>query len=128
MSVAMRRKVRKLFTTGQIAELLGISTKTIASYIDKGYLKGVELPGTSERRVPRQELRLFLVKWNHIWPLRELDAEEGVISPEAAGLNAAAEAGEDASRKAAPGNPKFWQAGGEPAPKDKPATPKKKKT
>ncbi len=84
-----KRKVRKLFSTGQAAELIGVDQKTIANYVDRGYIKGIKLPGLGERRIPRQELRKFLVEYDHVWPLRELDMEEGIVSPEVAAMNAA---------------------------------------
>ncbi len=73
-----RKKVRKLWSTGQIAELVGVNPKTVAQWIDGGEMAGVKLPGLVERRVHRQELRSFLAKFEYEWALREMDQEEGI--------------------------------------------------
>jgi excisionase family DNA binding protein len=77
-----KRKVRKLFSTGQVAELVGTNPKTVAGWFDKGILKGVKLPGLGERRVHREELRGFLARYEYIWAIRELDQEEGPLPAE----------------------------------------------
>lgn len=73
---------RRLWSTGQISRLVGFDVKCVSRWIDQGYLKGVRLPGTAERRVHRNELRRFLVEHDYAWALDELDEEErSALSP-----------------------------------------------
>ncbi len=72
-------KVRKLWSTGNISDLIGVNPKKVADWIDLGELKNVTLPGLDERRVHREELRRFLERYEFVWALRELDIEEGLI-------------------------------------------------
>jgi len=55
----------ELFTTGQLADLLGVSQHTIIGWIDGGLLPGWRLPATRQggpraRRVGRHALVRFL--------------------------------------------------------------------
>ncbi len=69
-------RMKKLFSTGQIADLIGVCAKVVAGWIDTGKLKGLTLPGsTNERRVHRDELRAFLIAHNFDYALRELDQD-----------------------------------------------------
>ncbi len=72
------RKVKKLWGTGQISDLIGTNPKTVATWIDAGELKGVRLPGLNERRVHRDVLRAFCEKYEYTWALDVLNAEEGL--------------------------------------------------
>lgn len=76
--------VRKLFSTGQIAELVGVKARTVTKWIDSGELQGTRLPGgdlrSGDRRVHREALRSFLQRFEFIWALRELDKEEGIMA------------------------------------------------
>lgn len=54
----------KVLTTGQIAKLLHTAPRTVSIWIDKGLLKGYRLPGSLDRRVPRENLLKFLRERN----------------------------------------------------------------
>jgi hypothetical protein len=74
-----QKKLIKLFTTGQIADLMGLDVRTVAKWIDSGALVGVYLPPSNkqrERRVHRDELVKFCEANHYTWVLKELAAEE----------------------------------------------------
>ncbi len=77
-----KKAIRKLFTTGEVAEMIGgtISPRTVAGWIDHGFVVGHYLPGVKaqERRIHRDILRAFCQKMNYTWVLEELDEEEGI--------------------------------------------------
>jgi len=50
-------------TTGEAADICGVQTNTIKSWIRKGDLKGVMLPG-GHWRIPKQPFVHFLQTWN----------------------------------------------------------------
>ncbi len=76
MGLAAGKQARKLWTTGQVARLVGCNVKAVARWIDTGELKGYLLPGDPGRRVHRAELRRFLADHDYSWALEELAAEE----------------------------------------------------
>lgn len=49
-----------MFTTGEAAELAGLSQQTIIRNFDAGRLKGYRVPGSRFRRIPRESLLAFL--------------------------------------------------------------------
>lgn len=57
---------KKVFTTGEIANLLHIHQTTIIDWIDKGLLASYKTPG-GHRRITRESLFLFLE--NHDMPI-----------------------------------------------------------
>ena len=67
--------MEEVFTTGQVAKLCRVSTRTAAKWIDKGMLKGWRIPGGKDRRVKRSELVAFLAR--HGMPTLE-EFEAGV--------------------------------------------------
>jgi excisionase family DNA binding protein len=64
------RPNQQVFTTGSIAKLCQVAIRTVTRWIDSGALRGYRIPGTQDRRVPRDALRAFLVA--HGMPLGEL--------------------------------------------------------
>lgn len=70
MSYSLTR-LTKVFTTGQTAELCNVAPRTVCKWIDTGLLKGYRIPGSLERRVPREHLVRFLRE--HNMPLGDLD-------------------------------------------------------
>lgn len=75
--IGAQKSVLKLWSTGQIARLLGVNVKTVATWIDKGDLKGVKFPAQKpDRRVHRDELRRFLTQHDCDWALKEMDQDE----------------------------------------------------
>ncbi len=63
----------KTLTTGEVAKICNVATRTVAKWIDSGELKGFRLPGGKNRRVMAENLIAFM-KRNNI-PL-ELTNEE----------------------------------------------------
>jgi len=50
----------KQLTTGKIARAMSVAPKTVANWIDRGWLNGFRLPGSHCRRVAVEEFRRFL--------------------------------------------------------------------
>lgn len=55
--------MEEVFTTGQIAKLCMVASRTAAKWIDRGMLKGWRLPGSNDRRVSRSAFIAFLDKY-----------------------------------------------------------------
>ncbi|MFM9958268.1 MAG: response regulator [Phycisphaerales bacterium] len=56
---------KKVFTTGEAAEVCKVSQQTIIRCFDAGRLTGFRVPGSKFRRIPREELLRFM-RENHI--------------------------------------------------------------
>jgi excisionase family DNA binding protein len=55
------RAIRKrVFTTGQVAKLCKVAPRTVCKWFDAGKLRGYRIPGSQDRRVPRDNLLRFL--------------------------------------------------------------------
>ncbi len=63
---------KRIFTTGEAAEVCKVSQQTIIRCFDSGRLTGFRVPGSKVRRIPRDELLRFM-KANNI-PTTILDA------------------------------------------------------
>ncbi len=53
---------RSIFTTGEIADILGVNINTVVNWFEAGYLNGFKLPCSNARRVPRSELLEFITR------------------------------------------------------------------
>ncbi len=53
-------QAKSVFTTGEVAEICGISQQTVIRCFDSGKLKGFRIPGSKFRRVPRETLLEFM--------------------------------------------------------------------
>src|SRR5262245_3289173 len=62
---------KKVFTTGQVAGIVKVAPRTVVKWFDSGRLRGYRIPGTQDRRVPREHLVRFLKE--HARPLGELE-------------------------------------------------------
>ena len=51
---------KKVFTTGEAAEVCKVSQQTIIRCFDSGRLQGFRVPGSRFRRIPREELLRFM--------------------------------------------------------------------
>jgi two-component system, OmpR family, response regulator len=51
---------KKVFTTGEAAEICKVSQQTIIRCFDSGRLQGFRVPGSRFRRIPRDELLRFM--------------------------------------------------------------------
>jgi len=63
-----------VFTTGQVAKICKVAPRTVSKWFDSGRLKGYRIPGSQDRRIPREQLIRFLKE--HGMPLGELEEEE----------------------------------------------------
>ncbi|MBT4165536.1 helix-turn-helix domain-containing protein [archaeon] len=50
------------YTSGQVAEFMGVSVRTIAKLFDDKHLKGYRRPGSGHRRIPTKHLLDFINK------------------------------------------------------------------
>ena len=63
----------KVFTTGQVAKICKVAPRTVSKWFDSGRLQGYRIPGSQDRRIPREYLIKFLKE--HGMPLGELEDE-----------------------------------------------------
>jgi excisionase family DNA binding protein len=63
----------KVFTTGQVAKICKVAPRTVSKWFDSGRLKGYRIPGSQDRRIPRDYLIRFLKE--HGMPLGDLEDE-----------------------------------------------------
>ena len=65
--------MKKVFTTGQVAKICKVAPRTVSKWFDSGRLSGYRIPGSQDRRIPREQLIRFLKE--HGMPLGELEEE-----------------------------------------------------
>lgn len=53
-------KVKRLYTTGEIAKMLDVSPRTVNLWFDKGLLTGYRIPLSGDRRIARKSFINFL--------------------------------------------------------------------
>jgi len=63
--------MKKVFTTGQVAKICRVSPRVVGKWFDAGKLGGYRIPGSQDRRIPREHLIRFLKE--HGLPLGELE-------------------------------------------------------
>lgn len=68
-------------TTGDIAKLLGVTTRTVIRYIDKGVLKSYKLPGRGNNRVEKKDFLAFCKANELPVPETSLDVEQAILPP-----------------------------------------------
>jgi excisionase family DNA binding protein len=56
-----------VYTTGQVAELLQVAPRTVVKWFDSGRLPGYRVPGSADRRIPRESLLRFLRDNGLLW-------------------------------------------------------------
>lgn len=66
--------MRKVFTVGQVAQICKVAPQTVSKWFDSGRLRGYRIPGSQDRRIPREHLIQFLKE--HGMPLAELEEED----------------------------------------------------
>lgn len=52
--------MKQVFTTGQVAKMCHVAPRTVSKWFDSGKLKGYRIPGSQDRRIPREQLLRFL--------------------------------------------------------------------
>ena len=65
----------QVFTTGQISKICQVAPRTVSKWFDSGRLRGYRIPGSNDRRVPRDNLESFMRE--HGIPLGPLAVQEG---------------------------------------------------
>ncbi|MBI1826463.1 MAG: response regulator [Planctomycetes bacterium] len=65
------QRQKKVFTTGEVAQICKVSQQTVIRCFDNGRLQGFRVPGSKFRRIPRESLIAFM-KHNQI-PMDHLD-------------------------------------------------------
>lgn len=65
--------MKKVFTTGQVAKICKVAPRTVSKWFDSGRLRGYRIPGSQDRRIPREHLLRFLKE--HGMPLGDLETE-----------------------------------------------------
>lgn len=53
-------KQRQVYTTGQVAKICQVAPRTVSKWFDSGKLRGYRIPGSQDRRIPRDQLIRFL--------------------------------------------------------------------
>lgn len=72
----------KVFTTGEVARICKVAPRTICKWFDSGRLKGYRIPGSQDRRIPREYLLKFLAE--HGMPCEDVPPDEvqpGELTP-----------------------------------------------
>lgn len=52
----------RIYTTGEVAAILKVATRTASKMIDRGLIKGYRIPGSRDRRVTHEALQRFLLE------------------------------------------------------------------
>lgn len=63
--------MKDVLTTGDVARFCGVAPRTVSKWFDAGQLRGFKIPGSRDRRIPRESLIRFMKA--HGIPLRGLD-------------------------------------------------------
>ena len=63
--------MKEVLTTGEVARICGVAPRTVSKWFDTGKLRGFKIPGSRDRRIPRESLVRFMRA--HGIPLRGLD-------------------------------------------------------
>ena len=50
----------QVFTTGQVSKICQVAPRTVSKWFDSGRLQGYRIPGSNDRRVPRENLVVFM--------------------------------------------------------------------
>ncbi|MGI6459563.1 MAG: response regulator [Candidatus Hydrogenedentales bacterium] len=64
----------KVFTSGEVAAICGVSPDTVARWFDLGQIEGYRLGPGGDRRIPYASLRKFMI--SHGVPLERLEEDE----------------------------------------------------
>lgn len=64
----------RVFTSGEVAEVCGVSADTVSRWFDLGQIEGYRLGPGGDRRIPYESLRKFML--SHGIPLDRLEEDE----------------------------------------------------
>jgi len=62
---------KDVLTTGEVARICHVAPRTVSKWFDTGRLRGYRIPGSRDRRIPREQLLAFMRA--HGIPLEQLD-------------------------------------------------------
>ena len=65
------RESKNVLTTGEVAKICNVASRTVSKWFDSGKLPGYRIPGSKDRRIPLDQLVRFM-RSNNI-PLNGLD-------------------------------------------------------
>lgn len=66
-------KGKKILTTGDVAEICNVASRTVHKWFDSGLLSGYRIPGSKDRRITIGELKRFMEE--HRMPMTSLPNE-----------------------------------------------------
>ena len=58
---------KDVLTTGEVAKICSVASRTVSKWFDSGQLKGYRIPGSKDRRIPVSSLTKFMK--NHGIPM-----------------------------------------------------------
>ena len=58
---------KDVLTTGEVAKICNVASRTVSKWFDSGQLRGYRIPGSKDRRIPLSNLRKFMK--NHGIPM-----------------------------------------------------------
>ncbi len=64
MSQSVDPHDKQVFTTGDVAKFTHTAPRTVSKWVDSGLLSGYRVPGSQDRRIPRDPLLDFLIEHN----------------------------------------------------------------
>jgi excisionase family DNA binding protein len=65
-------RTKNVLTTGEVARICNVAPRTVSKWFDSGHLHGYRIPGSKDRRIPRDQLLRFMRA--HGIPLNGLDS------------------------------------------------------
>lgn len=68
---------KTVFTTGEAAKFCKVAPRTISKWLDAGRIRGYRVPGSNDRRIPREALVRFMKEYGMPLP-PELQGPEPV--------------------------------------------------
>ena len=55
---------KDVLTTGEVARICNVASRTVSKWFDSGQLEGYRIPGSKDRRIPRASLLTFMKQHN----------------------------------------------------------------
>ena len=56
----MKLYEKDVLTTGEVAKLCNVASRTVSKWFDSGQIKGYRIPGSKDRRIPVSNLITFM--------------------------------------------------------------------
>lgn len=69
-------KGKKVLTSGEVARICNVATRTVHKWFDSGLLGGYRIPSSRDRRIPIKELLRFMKEYDLPMPEEWEDMEE----------------------------------------------------